>query len=488
MATVTDPQADKSNGLFAGAFPSFIGLMLPIFIGAFSVPYIFNRLGVERFGALTVIWAIAGYSGLFDLGISRALTHSVADSPNSHVRARTIRSGLTLLLILGVGGMLLVWLLSWVAMSAGLLQSVRENNLSSFYLGLGMPFLMVGQGLRGVLEGLQRFSASAWGRIVNGVMTFGAPVPLLAMHVGLDVLVLALLLGRVATMILQVRACKKELIQAWFANPGKGDKTQLLRTGGWMMVPSILSPLMLFVDRLVVSASAYAPSLAYYTIPFEVVSRLLTVPGAIGTAVFPRLVKMQASDKSLAFDAMLTATSLTMLILAPMVVGLQLFSFEILSVWLGSEFASKGSTAMQLIALGVLANGMAQLPYIYLQSIGKSDLIAKAHFLEFPVYMLCLVVMLNMWGVNGVACAWVMRSVIDLILLGALSLKHSRSSEVMRLSAVILCPLILGSLCFAIVLEDRSMVERTLCLLLMAMICISFAGRLVYRNKMVKYE
>lgn len=484
---MTDHHVDKNNGLFSGAFPSFIGLVLPIFIGFFSIPFILNRMGVERFGALTVIWAIVGYSGLFDLGISRALTHSVAASSNSHVRARTIRSGLTLLLMLGVGGMLLLWLMSWVAMSAGLLQSVRENILSSFYLGLGMPFLMVGQGLRGVLEGLQRFSASAWGRIVNGVMTFGAPMPLLAMHSGLDLLVLALCFGRMVTMIMQVGACKNELIQAWFANSEKGDKTQLLRTGGWMMVPNILSPLMLFVDRLVVSTTVYAPALAYYTIPIEAVSRLLTVPGAIGTAIFPRLVKMQASDKSVAFNAMLTAMMLTMLILAPMVVGLQLFSIELLNIWLGSEFARKGSTAMQLIALGVFAIGVAQFPYIYLQSIGKSDYIAKAHFLEFPAYILCLVFMLNMWGINGVACAWVLRSVIDLILLGVLSFMQSHSGEVMRLSAVILGALALGAFCFAFDVENHSIADRSVCLLLMAMACAFFASRLVNQNR-VKHE
>ena len=47
------------------------GLGLPLLMGAFSIPYIIEKLGTGRFGVLTLIWAIFGYFSLFDFGISK---------------------------------------------------------------------------------------------------------------------------------------------------------------------------------------------------------------------------------------------------------------------------------------------------------------------------------------------------------------------------------------------------------------------------------
>lgn len=476
---MTDTRANRPAHLFSGAVPSFIGLLLPLMLGAYSVPYIIERLGVERFGALTVVWAIAGYFSLFDFGISRAMTQRVAGNSDPQTCGRIIRSGLTLLLIFGVGGMLLIGLASWAAMSMGVLSVSRENVHASMLLSMGIPFLMIGQGLRGVLEGLHRFSMPAWGRIINGAMTFGAPIPLLAVHSGIDLLVAALSLGRVVTMVLQGFACKTELLQAWHTDAAREDTSQLLRLGGWMTISNIVSPLMLFIDRLMVSASSHASALAYYTTPFEVVTRLLIVPGAIGTAVFPKLARLHTSDDSSTAVASLAGMALTMNILAPMVVGLQFFSFEILDIWLGPTFAQQGGLPMQLIAWGVLLNGIAQFPLIYMQSVGKSDLIAKVHLFEFPLYVVSLPIMLNAWGINGIAGVWVVRTAVDLVLISALSVVGSARVVALRVALVIMVSLVTGGVSLVFEMPHRAVSDRVFCLLLLTAGCFVFSQRVV---------
>ena len=41
------------------------GAGLPLLIGAATIPWLMSRLGVERFGILTLLWAIIGYFSLF---------------------------------------------------------------------------------------------------------------------------------------------------------------------------------------------------------------------------------------------------------------------------------------------------------------------------------------------------------------------------------------------------------------------------------------
>ena len=70
------------------------------------------------------------------------------------------------------------------------------------------------------------------------------------------------------------------LIRAWEVCGTRAEVREILGFGGWMMVSNLVSPLMVFADRFVIAASSVASQLAYYTTPFEVVTRLLVVPAA----------------------------------------------------------------------------------------------------------------------------------------------------------------------------------------------------------------
>lgn len=52
---------------------NFAGFVLPLAVGLITIPLIVSGFGVERFGLLTLAWAIIGYFSLFDLGLGRAI-------------------------------------------------------------------------------------------------------------------------------------------------------------------------------------------------------------------------------------------------------------------------------------------------------------------------------------------------------------------------------------------------------------------------------
>ena len=59
---------------------NLLGQGLPLVVGLFTIPWLLRYLGVERFGVLSITWAVLGYVGQFDLGLGRATTRYVADS------------------------------------------------------------------------------------------------------------------------------------------------------------------------------------------------------------------------------------------------------------------------------------------------------------------------------------------------------------------------------------------------------------------------
>src|SRR5216110_3506099 len=57
---------------------NLLGSGAPMVVAVFCIPILIRGLGKDRFGVLTLAWALIGYTSLFDLGLGRALTQLVA--------------------------------------------------------------------------------------------------------------------------------------------------------------------------------------------------------------------------------------------------------------------------------------------------------------------------------------------------------------------------------------------------------------------------
>jgi Na+-driven multidrug efflux pump len=72
---------------------------------------------------------------------------------------------------------------------------------------------------------------------------------------------------------------------------------------------------------------------------------------------------------------------------------------------------------LQLLAIGVLINACAYLPASFLHAAGRPDVTAKLHMLEFPLYIPLVCWLIHGFGIEGAACAWVLRVSLDAALL-----------------------------------------------------------------------
>ena len=81
MTTVTPPlpPSGAAPSVARNSLWNFVGQALPMAAALACIPFLVRALGVERFGILTLISAVFGYFGVFDLGIGRSLTKFVAE-------------------------------------------------------------------------------------------------------------------------------------------------------------------------------------------------------------------------------------------------------------------------------------------------------------------------------------------------------------------------------------------------------------------------
>src|SRR5258708_466678 len=240
---------------------NLLGQFLPLAVGLFAIPVIIRSLGTERFGLLTLVWMVVGYFSLFDFGLGRALTSLVAqrigESREEELPSLISTAKLLMLGFSIVGGLVFAlaapWLVRFVLKIAPVLQT--EGIRSCYLLSISLPFVISTAGLRGILEARQRFIAVNLLRIPLGIMTYVAPLAVVRYSNRLVPMVAVLVVGRIAGWLAHLIVCLPFL-----PSLGKGihferrSVPQLINFGTWMTVSNIVSPIMVSMDRLLISA------------------------------------------------------------------------------------------------------------------------------------------------------------------------------------------------------------------------------------------
>jgi len=444
---------------------NLVGNGTPILVAIFCIPLLIKGLGPDRFGVLTLTWAVIGYAGLFDLGLGRALTQLVAKKlgrGEDHEVPTLVWTSLILMLLLGVVGTAVVILLTpfLVVRVLHVPAALERETLNSFrVLGLSIPLVISTAGLRGFLEALQRFRLINALRIPMGVFTFVGPLLVLPFSKSLIQIVAVLVAGRLLAWVAHLVFCLRvtpALQQgiAW----DRAAVAPLLRFGGWMTVTNVVGPLMVTFDRFFVGAFVSVSAVAYYAAPYEAVTKLLLIPGALMGVMFPAFSTSSIQDRghmALLFDR---SVKYLLLVAFPLVLLVVVLAHDGLRFWLGATFAQNSVHVLQWLAVGVFINSIAQVPFALVQGVGKPDLTAKLHLVELPAYMVMLWWLTKTHGIEGTAIAWTGRALLDAVVLFALArqflpARNSSSSPTILLAVLALATLVLGTLLNGLVLK-----------------------------------
>jgi O-antigen/teichoic acid export membrane protein len=191
----------------------------------------------------------------------------------------------------------------------------------------------------------------------------------------------------------------------------------LLGFGGWMTVTNVVGPLMVTLDRFLIGAVASVTAVAYYATPYEVVTKLWLIPGALVGVMFPAFSTSFAQDRERTALLYRRSVKYILLMLFPIVLLTLVLAPDGLRIWLGPEFALHSARVLQWLAVGVFINSLAQVPFALVQGVGRPDLTAKLHLVELPFYLFALWWLIRLRGIEGAAIVWTGRAAIDALVL-----------------------------------------------------------------------
>jgi O-antigen/teichoic acid export membrane protein len=158
-------------------------------------------------------------------------------------------------------------------------------------------------------------------------------------------------------------------------------------------------------------------AVAYYVTPYETVTKLWFIPGAMAGVLFPVFSTISRQEPERAAFFFGHGVKSVFLVLFPITLLIVLLGHEGLDLWMGKEFADHSTRVLQWLTMGVFANSLAQIPYAFIQGLGRPDVTAKLHLLELPFYLIALGWLMGVYGIEGAGMVWFGRALLDAILL-----------------------------------------------------------------------
>ena len=425
----------QSSLLARNTLLNFIGQAVPVLVGVATIPFVVRGLGTERFGLLSLAWVILSYFGIFDLGLGRATTKFVAEALGKGEEDEIPRIVWTTVMIqaaMGVAGAVVLAAVTPLLVERILnipAKLVGEAKATFYISAFSVPVVLISGSLRGVLEASQRFDLVNAIKIPSSVLTFLLPLVGVLLGFNLPGIVALILMARVgalaAFMIIEFRL--RPRLRKFSGSLSLFPR--LFSFGGWVTVTSVVSPILVYLDRFLIGSLLSMGAVAYYSVPYEAIARLRIISTSLTITLFPAFSALEGiKDRQKLGTLFARSAKYVLLVLGPVVLVIGLFAKDILQIWLGAEFAIESTVVLQILALGVLINSLARTPLALLEGVGRPDLPAKFHLLELPIYVGIAWVLVSRWGIAGASAAWTLRVGIDALLLFWAAFKVSRFS------------------------------------------------------------
>src|SRR5579862_1251927 len=151
----------SGRSLFRNTVFNLSGELATLGIGVICVPYVVSKLGTDAFGILSIAWLLLGYMSIFELGLSRATTKFVAELVSTGAREQLPSLVWTSIAVqFGFGLLTAVLFASNANLLAIKIFKIQQPLLADatrgfLFLAIALPFALVTNCLRGVLEAVQ---------------------------------------------------------------------------------------------------------------------------------------------------------------------------------------------------------------------------------------------------------------------------------------------------------------------------------------------
>ena len=365
--------------LARNSFHNFSALLVPTALALVTTPFVVHRLGDEVFGLYMLALSVVGFGGLLDLGLNTASVKFVAEEitrGNPRTLSRVINSLVSSRLPVALVAAVLGVVVAPAACSA-LLSIPRSLTSDAVFMvrvaSLTLGVSMVIGSLGALPRAAHRFDITSRISVVFGTGMTSATVVLLLLGYGIRQIVMAEFALALVQLSVYWTVCRR-LFPAWEVRAGVDLEwiKRALQFGGLMTLGNVTGIVFIHVNRILVGRFLGAAAVTYFSVPWNVTSRISQFIYSLAEVVTPvasvlSAVGAVARLRSLHCRVMGVVLTLS----GTVVVPLLLVAPEFLSLWMGPSFASNSVATLRILTLVAGLQCVAMVPYVLLVGVGR---------------------------------------------------------------------------------------------------------------------
>jgi O-antigen/teichoic acid export membrane protein len=373
-----------------------------------ATPVLLRYLGVEQYGVLLFVNAVAGLGGISNLGTGTAIVKYVSECigrDDKAAAAAVIRASFAitlagcLLFSLGVAA-----LAPWVETKAVAAIGPDQDIVTLITLAVLLIFMQQADGVFGAaLKGMGRFDQSAKFDSVFKTAGVAAAVSVAVAGGPIATVLLAQALALLCGAMAKAWAGSRVLLNSIVVP--RLDRTwteRVLRLSGWSWVLGLSTVLFSSVDRLIVGTMLGAEALARYGVCLQVAQLSHSVPAALMFVLFPHVSRHKSLNVDYTGHSVLARSIvLNVLIAGPLALGLWFFSEDVLRLWIGSEFAKQSAPYLSILIWAYFLLALNVAPHYILLGLGEVRYVSFTNIIGGLAMLTAMLISIPLYALTG---------------------------------------------------------------------------------------
>lgn len=376
--------------------PSFLSMPTALI----AIPVLFSQMGGQNFGLILVVTLLINHSHILMAGMERSVSLRLAKGSKGE-EFNALFSLCLVALGLSMGTFALFSGFGLVAE----FYDEKGDVVFFWYAFVGIPIQFAWATQRAYLIGLEKFNSLGIFNFLQLSAHFLVPTLIV---LALDpVAPLPTLLGAIIGFrILVLLGVSCWLVPVKFRSPLSTVLTMksLFGYGRWLGAGQALVVLQETCDRFIISIILSPAQAVLYMVPLQLSQKLVMVPQAFATVIFPKIARSQNVDfsKLYIFQFLLIGGTLGFFLINEM--GLKL--------WLSESYHSEMLfvSAVTFVALCYSAQNFVVASAI--EALGKAKLLSKIDAGIFCVYLILMVGAILNFGIYGAAVALLCKEMV----------------------------------------------------------------------------
>jgi O-antigen/teichoic acid export membrane protein len=379
-------------------------------IGFLMMPFLIHQYGNDRYGLWVLVLNFTGYLGLLNLGVGGSVIKYVAEfkAKNDQKSLNQIcSSSLFLYLIAGLIAAVFALFIAYYCIDYFKIPNelLYEAKFVILIAGLQIASSIPLGVFSSYMRGMQRYDLIAYISVIILIIRTITIVFFVLRGYGLVTLALIHLfcswLEGIGKIIYVYWADKSFRLHYKYVN--KNSFKMVFDYSLFFFLYFISFRIIFAVDNLLIGYFLGTASITFYAIAHRLIEYIRLI--AMGTAVFqPTVSHLQAMNQnSKNLLIMSIATKYIMIIALPIGASYIIVGRQFLQLWIGDIYTSLSYPVLIILTIGIIGNLTQHIAIQVLQGIAKHSYAAYAAILQAAISIILMVILLNDYGLKGVA-------------------------------------------------------------------------------------